>query len=486
MPKKIITDARFVAAIALTYLTMVGSTQALTMPSSEDILSHALHQTRSVLISKIARFFSFTVEQKAAYTQGIANALLKQTVALEQTGNLAAAKISEQNYEHESKLLTEYIDSLQKSTHTAENKKALNELTTDRTVELRVLEHEVEQAELPDLHQQFVDRRSSVLKEVTNILEDVPSTDQAGLVQQLSDTFATATLDRSGHLADQLEFTGLVSLTSTDDKLKTQLEAADNVAISNQLPTTPQELKDLVEQLDHSTDIQRRLNNLLKINDLVPAASQAELTSAIDRVAKQLIEKNPDQALEKAIKETERSADLRQKVLEQLKEHADEPTKQLIEQLQKQNEQQREDAKQANEQLKQAQEKADEAAKHANEKTTEQKTQKTETSNSSQESNSTSSDTTSSTESQHETIEIEVKNGAYDGNTSFSVKTGTILTVKFKVDDDTTTRTLTLSNGQSGQASPKSETSLSSFSFNAPLTFSVSGVAGSGTITIIN
>lgn len=446
------------------------------------ILQHTTHRTRSIWLSKIARFFTRSTDKKAEYTQGITNTLLIQTLSEEAAGNSKAALRDELQYEQESTRLSDYIHTLQQSIRTNDDQSKLQGMVNDRAIELRALEAETEQNVEAELHVKLARHKPKLTIELTDTLEHTSSTDQATWLAELINAFTSADLSSVDELAHHLALTAAIDNTSTDTRLKNALEAADNVILGNQQSLTEAEANDLADQLELTVDETHSLVDLEKLTDHVQDTAKITLLATVDRISKKIAEsKDVDSAIQALLKESEHSAELQTKILDHINEHANETTKRSIESFRHQVEQNNEQAKQAIEMIQHAQEKASEAAKQSEEKHNRTQNQETRSSNDSSKISESQDHSNTDTEVDRETIEIEVKNGAFDGNTSFSLRSGTVVTVKFKVDDNTA-RILTLSNGQTSDPIANKEVALASFTLTTPVTFTVSGVSGTGTI----
>ncbi len=502
--------ARLIAVLAAVSLLAPVSTQAqeevATNASAEPRVSVEFeaddfaHTTRSIVLTKLRRFLTFSDRKDAELTDAIANTLLVKAMEQEAAGEPDSADVTLAKYQRESDLLSSLVDELQASTTDDEATQAfLAAFATDRAVQVAAIEATLAtNVGSRDVAGKLVAVQSKTLREIAKVLED--EADPIERVKKLAEVFEHYSKKQTKlevKLAKKLALAAKLDDETDDAKLEDELEQEEDEAVEDAAALDETTIDDLLAELDE-LEPSRRAAVLTKLLAKVPDQAKLSIENAIDQLVKsELASTSGDEAaLKEFIDGHSDSAEIQDKVIDRLKEHADEKTKKKVEAVKKQVEKEREAAKKADEKAQEEQKRTDEQVKEAEEKAAEEETSKDdETEDTSDGSSGSSSNTSSSSatqsstpsttttqEAQKETVEITVdEDGSFD-KTNFSVGKGSQLTVKFK-NESSTSRTLTLSNGKSATVG-KGETTIAAFGFDTPLTFTVSGVSGSGTIAI--
>ena len=447
------------------------------------------HTTRSVVLTKLRRFFTVSKSKDAELTDAITNALLMTAMKQQAAGNASQANATLAKYQRESELLASLVTTLQSNTDNAATQQFLSELTTDRVVQLAALESSLGTAgDSADLATKLASEQAKVLREIVKVLEQ--ETDPVERDQKLAELFdhydkKQTTIEAK--LAKRLALTAKLDDETDDALLEADLDQEEDSAVEEAGKLDETSVDDLLAELDEVAP-SHRAALLTKLLEKVPAGAKLSIENAIDQLVKAELQSSStnDAALKAFVDSHADSTEIQDKVIDRLKEYADPATKKKIETIKKSVEADRESAKKAAERAKEDAQKASESSDSngAQDSQDDRSTEESsgERSQASGTTSSTASESSSSTEVQKVTVEIKVgEDGKLEGANQ-SVKKGSTLTVKFKNESETA-RTLSLSNGKSATIG-KGETSITAFTIDTALTFTISGLSSTGTISV--
>ncbi len=462
--------------------TVDRSTEATTTVGFDT--SDFSHTTRSIVLTKLRRFFTLSESKDAELTDAIANTLLLKAMEQQAAGQADQATGTLAKYQRESELLTTLVETIQSNTAHEGTQAFLAEFATDRAVQLAAIEATLAtNSGTNDLAGKLIAEQSKTLRDIVSVLEkEVDPVQRDEKLAKVFEHYAKKQAKLEAKLAKKLSLAARLDDETDDDELETDLEQEEDEALDEADELDEDGADELLDELDE-LEPSRRAAVLTKLLAKVPDAARGSIEHAIDQLVKSELQlANGSEAALKAFVESHSgSKAIQDKVIDRLKEHADEPTKKRVEAVKQAVEQERETAKKDDEKTKEDEQRSAERAKEAEQQAVDQEKEVQDRSSTTPPSSSTSP-SAATTEVEKEMIELKVdEDGSFD-QTSYSVKRGALLTVKFK-NESPTTRTLTLSNGKTASVG-KGETSIAAFNFDAALTFSVSGVYGSGTITV--
>jgi hypothetical protein len=441
------------------------------------------HTTRSIVLTKLRRLLTFSDRKDAELTDAIANSLLLKAMEQEQEGSTEQADATLTKYQRESGLLSALVTELQRLTTDEATQTFLASFATDRAVQVAAIEATLTtNAGSRDIAGKLVAEQSKTLREIAKVLEN--ETDPVKRDEKLADVFDHYSKKQGkleAKLAKKLALAAKLDDETDDEELETELEQEEDGVIDDAAELDETTTDDLIAELDE-IEPGRRAAVLTKLLAKVPDKAKLSIENAIDQLVKSELSSTSggEAALKEFVDSHSDSTEVQDKVIDRLKEHADEKTKKKVEAVKKQVEQEREVTKKANEATEESEKKAvEQQSDQGNDTKDDASSDSTRGSSSSAE---PSSSTPTTTEVVKETIEIKAdEEGKFD-KTSLSVKRGAQLTVKFK-NESYTSRTLSLSNGKSVTVG-RGETTIAAFSFDDTLTFTVTGVSGSGTISV--
>lgn len=481
--------------------------EAPTVPEVTPVfnLSDFILSTRSIVLTRFLRFFTINPTKDAELTASIGNALLLTALRQQAAGETNRATNTLAKYERETELLRTLVETIQPQNTDPATSTFLTNLAIDRAVSMAALEATVPAPAVPgvqptDLASKLIAAQAKVLRDIARSLEqETDPVERNKKLAAIFEHYAKKQAKLEAKLAKKMLLADRLDDETEDDALETDLDEQEDEALRDADELDEVQTTQLLIQLA-AIDDRRRATILTKLLQRVPTEAKGGVEQAIDQlVSQELAEAGDDQeAINQLVDGHSRSAVVQEKILEKLKEHADEPTKQKLDAAKKQVEKQREAAKKIDEKKqedsKQKQDESndkdatkdddDEAESDTKIKSGAAPTSTTTPSPAESTPSSRGSSGSSSTPvaAQKETIEIKVVDDGTFDKTSHSAERGAELTVKFKNETETS-RTLTLSNGKSATVG-KGETTISAFTFDAALTFTASGVSGSGTISV--
>jgi hypothetical protein len=462
------------------------------------------NQTSSSIIwTKLRRFFTRNPQKDAELTQAIRNTLLVQVNEQLQAGEINNATDILTKVLRETVFLEKLVTTLQTQTDNTEVQSFFNSFVTDRALELALLEDSLVRGEgSSQLAEKLLSEQAKVIRDIVAVLErETDPARQSEKLNQIFNRYTQKLAQIEQKVAKKLTLTADLDAASDDAGLERELDKQEDSILESTTAFDESQIRELSRLLGELEPTER-LIVLTKLLETVPAASQVELETALNSLTEQILSENGGDAnrLRSTLETSRRSSAVQERIIERLKEHADEATKQRLEDIKEAIEAEREAAKQAAERERNDNQDTDDDANEEDSTDTNQEDDTTddddlklspndteeadtETATPRPTSSSTASPTSSTTtNSARETLEIKVKNGVF-GKTTFTVEQGTIITLKFKNEDETS-RTLTLSNGISSRPIAAGEASLTSFTADQGVTFTCTGVSGSGTIQI--
>lgn len=434
--------------------------------------------SRSITLTKFRRFFTRNPIKRGELTTQIANALFLKAQEQEAAGQTAQAAVTLSKFEIEADRLQTIADTISANTTNPEVQAFLSTLATDKAVQLAELQLTPSgtSASSQALASKMVSLQSKTLRDIVRILEkDMPEDERQAKLEKIMAKYTEKEAKIDARVERKLALTKELKDTTSDDELEQEIEDQEDETLDEAKELETDELNTLAAKLG-SDPHAHSLAVLEKLLLRVPEAAKAGIENAIQAILNVQIkdlEQNPD-GIDNFLDKASVNSEIRAKVLERIKGKASESLKQEIESEKKKEETRLETQKKTLDKAKAKAKKESERKleRGNNTQAPEPRTQSTSTPKS-----------VESGASQEQTeIEVKVKDGKFD-KTSYAVKNGASVTVRFK-NEDSTARVLTLSNGKASSSISAGETKLLAFTISGTVTFIATGVSGSGSITI--
>ncbi len=490
-----------------------SSSQATDSPEASPVVSTEATETSnstttprsswySIVVKKLQRFFTIDKVKRSQLTLELGAALLSQVQAEEATGQTSKALSTLDKYNREMGYLSVASAVLAKNTDDPRITTFLDTLLVEKTQQLTTLDTIVPES-ADSVARKLIRIRSQAIREITKIVSnpELSTVERERKLAKVMAKYSEKETRLEAKIAKKLALTSAMSENNEEQVFEVELQEQEDKTLED------------VDELDH--------DSINKLGKSISGLSIEQRLPLLARLRLKVETNDIDDDIDEAIDELEHNASAKRHVIGRLSddddfediisviEERDEKLSELLKQNKelekKDSETKREEQKKANEQkleqLKEASSKKQEKSKKTKEDKIDKKgrsaelpsnsTEKTEptarpsaTTGATEASTSASSSPSSTkepSEQEKTTVEIKIKEGRFD-KTSYSVKKGSLLTVKVKNEDDDS-RTITLSNGQSSGVLAEDQTkSLSAFTINGTVTFESAGV-GSGLIT---